>query len=382
MKIATKASHLFPEQNSKIINGSISVTLSKLLPNQSYKIWVIAYATKFAFTESDFVTTSTFPGPENLVLNSTNSYNMTLRWNKPEHVFKYVIQYSSPENSDWVDGFSSETDVIYQVDEKNRTYYFIGNLLPKTKYQFSLKLYYAQSPLRAYRWPPQQTEDSRYVFETLGDAPSAPGKPTVKSVKENIFQVIWDPSRENGAPIEEYLLETKIQIEENFVIERVDRVQRSINDSNSVTSFRNEDLNEVHLDFQEYENMLKTQSNPTTEIIKVDHRDAEQTTYPSDDSEEGFGWHKQYAGTDNYWIINDLDQITDHVFRVRAKNSYGWGPFSEISDVVDTSVTTEFPNNSNLKFKETGQLATLIIALPITIIIISCVFAMALVGEC
>lgn len=306
---------------------------------------------------------------------------MTLRWNKPEHVFKYVIQYSSPENSDWIDGFSSDIDVIYQIDESNRTYYFIGNLLPKTKYQFSLKLYYAQSPLRAYRWPPQQTDDSRYVFETLGDAPSAPGKPMVKSVTENIFQVIWEQSRENGASIEEYLLETKIQIEDNLVIERVERVERSINDSNSVTSFRNEDLNEVHLDFQEYENMLKTQSNPTTEPVRVEPKEPEITTYPSEETEDGYGWHKQYSGIDNYWIINDLDQITDHVFRVRARNSYGWGPFSEISEVVDTSPTTEFPNNSNLKLKENGHVAMLIIALPITIIILSSVFAIALVGE-
>jgi len=44
-----------------------------------------------------------------------------------------------------------------------------------------------------------------------GDCPSPPGLPVIQQLRRDVYQVIWDPSRENGAHVELYCLEGKTE---------------------------------------------------------------------------------------------------------------------------------------------------------------------------
>lgn len=56
---------------------------------------------------------------------------------------------------------------------------------------------------------------------------------------------------------------------------------------------------------------------------------------------ENENWNLYYNGTDNYWIITgDMDQ--EYIkFRVRARNAYGFGAWSESSSIIDLTESTE-----------------------------------------
>lgn len=45
------------------------------------------------------------------------------------------------------------------------------------------------------------------VINILGDRPSPPGTPNIQHVKADVYQVLWEASRNNGAPILFYMLE-------------------------------------------------------------------------------------------------------------------------------------------------------------------------------
>jgi hypothetical protein len=45
----------------------------------------------------------------------------------------------------------------------------------------------------------------------LGDCPSPPGMPVIQQLRRDVYQVIWDPSRENGAHVELYCLKGKTE---------------------------------------------------------------------------------------------------------------------------------------------------------------------------
>jgi hypothetical protein len=49
------------------------------------------------------------------------------------------------------------------------------------------------------------------TFLIPGDCPSPPGIPVVQQLRRDVYQVTWDPSHENGAHIELYCLEGKIE---------------------------------------------------------------------------------------------------------------------------------------------------------------------------
>lgn len=51
-------------------------------------------------------------------------------------------------------------------------------------------------------------------------------------------------------------------------------------------------------------------------------------------------WILYYNGTDNYWITTKA-MLGQHRFRVQAKNAYGFGSWSKLSDIIDLSETTE-----------------------------------------
>jgi hypothetical protein len=49
------------------------------------------------------------------------------------------------------------------------------------------------------------------LLYVLGDCPSPPGVPAIQQLRRDVYQVVWDPSRENGARIELYSLEGKFE---------------------------------------------------------------------------------------------------------------------------------------------------------------------------
>lgn len=152
---------------------------------------------------------------------------------------------------------------------------------------------------RTYRWtPPHKIE-----YETLGDRPSAPKKPTIRKSHNTIY-VEWNKPRENGADIEEYLLESKrISSSEQSSVKE-SRHKRSVEESNDINHDHNNEIEDV-----------------TDVPTDVEDKPKEE-------------WKKIYNGTHAQYIYSGHD-IVHHIFRVKARNSYGWGEFSESSDKVN-----------------------------------------------
>lgn len=110
-----------------------------------------------------------------------------------------------------------------------------------------------------------------------GDVPSAPGKPTVTRLRNSVYQLNWEPAQAHGSQVTLYRLEGLI----------------------------------------------------TDDNYKQDNEAAENEY-----------WNLYYNGTDNYWIITgDMDQKYIK-FRVRAKNAYGFGAWSESSSIIDLTEST------------------------------------------
>ncbi|KAJ8921659.1 hypothetical protein NQ315_010568, partial [Exocentrus adspersus] len=156
----------------------IATLLHKLLPNETYTIWVRAYSeTNESYSESQRVEITTYPEPERLILTNRTAYDMKISWKVIAHIKNYSAEYAPLISADW--------DEIDLVEAKNDVVHMdLENLKPKTM----------------------------FTFETFGDRPSPPGIPIIQYVKPNVYRVWWEASRDNGAPIELYKLEGKILI--------------------------------------------------------------------------------------------------------------------------------------------------------------------------
>lgn len=174
-----------------------SVTIEKLIPGQLYLIWVRAYSKNSdTFTDSEGIEIETYYQPENITLLQATPYSLEVIWSPPVNLtLGFDIQYC---------GYSrcQEWSSIPQngIDRSNR--YVIENLSPKTVYRFRVEIFYVRSKL-PYVWP----RHGGFMFETLGDRPSRPGTPIIQQLRRDVYQVIWEKSKDNGSPIEFYLLE-------------------------------------------------------------------------------------------------------------------------------------------------------------------------------
>lgn len=145
---------------------------------------------------------------------------------------------------------------------------------------------------KPYVWPRKK----RFVFGTLTNRPSAPGKPTIDHLRGDVHQVTWTPAHNNGALIEEYSLES-------LKYRSVNRAARSTNASNN--------------------------SNKTLETSTLAN-DLRAIDEPKSFADE---WTKCYSGNETYWIIKYLDKpIAIYSFRVRARNAHGWSEYSNLSE--------------------------------------------------
>lgn len=167
-------------------------------------------------------------------------------------------------------------------------HYELNELLPKTKYQFTILLYY---PYREepYLWP----RDRDILFETMADKPAAPGRPVVTKLRQDVYKVSWEPAKDNGAVIEEYALEALVTQSK-----RAARLVMPTGEENALVVDTNG-------------------GNDTGSITEVETYDEH--------------WSQVYNGTDVYWIIPERHTIQNNLFRVRARNSYGWSLYSDES---------------------------------------------------
>lgn len=164
-------------------DSSIMMNITKLLASQPYKIWVRAYTSNSTYNESNAVQIETISEPGDITLTDRSPYALNLHWMVHKNISKYIIEYQAIGSAapvrieeDLLRNNNSDSDITIHVD----------NLQPKTQYKFSILLYFLKRDV-AYIWP----ADSRFVFETMGDCPTQPGRPIVSHVSGEVFKVIY-----------------------------------------------------------------------------------------------------------------------------------------------------------------------------------------------
>jgi hypothetical protein len=108
------------------------------------------------------------------------------------------------------DGWSSQWNFTEKIDftVPGRSYRFtIHSLKPKTLYGFRIKSWYRGDPATAYMWP----LEGQFDFETLADKPGKPSQPIARGIGKTKYEVSWDKADENGASIEMYSLEYRME---------------------------------------------------------------------------------------------------------------------------------------------------------------------------
>uniref|UniRef100_A0A1B0CKJ2 Fibronectin type-III domain-containing protein n=1 Tax=Lutzomyia longipalpis TaxID=7200 RepID=A0A1B0CKJ2_LUTLO len=310
-------------------------SLTKLIPKQSYIIWVRAYSTSDMFSESEIVGVETFQEPDNITLLMITSTSLTLTWQPHKNVSRFQLGHVVLSNP------SIAPFVVYDSKHPEEFVPFNGtfkvtNLEPKTTYKFYVLLYYPKRDY-PYSWP----LDSRSVFETLGDRPTAPGKPLVKHLSGDVYKVFWEPSKDNGAPIEEYSLEA---LQSKSISNRVRR--------SPTLEISSVDVEKIPLHRSIDENVTEVENKITwTEDSTIDER-----------------WKIYYNGTELYWIPQELIPIHVYSFRVRARNSYGWGPYSSTSEPISEPYVDVTNKNSMIIIIVISMSFVLLIALIVCII--------------
>lgn len=213
---------------------------------------------------------------------------------------RYKLQYSAMGSKVWETVFETGVNVSSPEDD----IFQVTGLQPKTQYRFIVLLFYPnrQDP---YMWP----SDTKFIYETEADRPSAPGRPIVTQIRQEFYRVIWEAAKDNGAPIQEYALEALVRSPRN-----TNRVERS-----AVTAAGSAELEDYGED--DMNNTIPTR-------VDVSSTDSEE--YETFDEH----WEQVYNGTEVYWFIPENRPLHKHTFRVRAKNSCGWGPYSGESEPI------------------------------------------------
>ncbi|KAK7868921.1 hypothetical protein R5R35_014230 [Gryllus longicercus] len=288
-------------------DDACSATLNKLLPGQNYSISVRAYSQSSGkFSESEPQGVRTFPEPDDIILINKTAYMISVSWTPLPDIALNGFEVQCVELS------SRKT---FGVTNNTQMSYSFFNLQPKHQYSFHLLLFYplASEP---YLWP----SDERFIFETHGDKPSPPGVPVVQHLRRDVYQVTWEPSNDNGAHLELYSLEGRIQGE-----------GRHRRETGTITA---------------------SAENHTMEL----------------EPDPSYEWISYYNGTDNYWIIADLSSSSKYIFRVRSRNIYGWSEFSVPSASFDFT-------EAAMLAKEQELTVVLGISIPVGILVL-CVMGM------
>ncbi|KAF5278624.1 hypothetical protein FQA39_LY00666 [Lamprigera yunnana] len=289
--IRQKGEQVVPALTSNNFKSNFYAYLYKLSPNETYNVWIRAYSQtddklqksnslEMISSDSDSIKIRTYPEPDNITLLNNTANELIVQTKVYSYAEQYLVQYTYLMSNNWID-VSNES-----IELANDTMTIrITNLKPKSQYKFRMIVTYPNYS-EPYEWP----GDFRFRFETLGDKPSSPGIPIIQHIKADVYQVWWEPSKDNGAFIEMYLLEgLKIP---NY------RTKRSAT------------------------------------------RPAWFHNAPSIDEHED-NWIPLYNGTDAFWIITGLQDDYRYAFRVSALNAYGWSNTSEESSEFDLNVAAQ-----------------------------------------
>lgn len=300
--------------------------MTDLLPNQSYKVWVRSYSNNFGnasdlYSSSQTVKIEMLPEPEELIITNITSTSLQIQWKYQQNIARYILQYTSADlNID-------DSMIVYDsLNETIKESFDIIDLQPKTNYKFSLQVYYPKRK-DPYQWPQDPP-----LKETLADRPSAPGKPQFQTINKGMFGILWDPAKDNGAKIEFYILEG---IKSDKTIKK--RAPRST----------------THNEPKIINSSVLVQNQQTVEEMG-----------PIEDE-----WQQLYSGNSTFFY--DASVVTYRGFKVRAKNIYGWGPYSEPSFRINDSYITA-QNNESL---------VIAVAVPIFAVLIVVLAAILIYGK-
>lgn len=153
--IRQKGEQVVSEQSE----SQISAYIQKLMPNETYSIWVRAYSeTNETFNDSKSVQVRTFPEPDDITLISKTPYSMSMQWTIEPHIQNCSVQYCSTASDEWLNA-----SISYLSNNSNILSIRVLDLKPKTQYRFRFILKYS-SHAENYVWP----TDSRFIFESDG----------------------------------------------------------------------------------------------------------------------------------------------------------------------------------------------------------------------
>ncbi|XP_035788952.1 protein sevenless-like isoform X2 [Anopheles albimanus] len=284
----------------------LAMNLTRLQPHQTYRIGIRAYSTVSAYSESQSVEIETFPDPDDIERVSVNSTSLRLRWKPPSNCRRFLLQYAIVGHNHWELLYDSEQQQQPSgqplAAARGNDTYELGSLLPKTLYRFVALIYYPDWDV-PYEWP---REPTLFQCETLADRPTAPGRPVITQLRSDVYKVSWEQAKDNGAPLEAYGLEALVHLP-NRAIRSLAGPQAD--QTGSDTEHAAEDGDPVAAG-----NETTVWTTTTTTVMP-----------------EMAGWNQVYNGTDTYWIISDRLIVHTNLFRVRARNSFGWGPYSNES---------------------------------------------------
>ncbi|XP_043482361.1 proto-oncogene tyrosine-protein kinase ROS isoform X2 [Leptopilina heterotoma] len=175
------------------------VILDHLVPNEEYKISVLAYNPTFRdyYNQSFDQHLKMYPEPSNLTV---KQFTRALRifWSPAINLtVNYSLEFSSVSSAEWQ--IANISKIINNTAE-----FQIIELEPKNSYKFRLNIKYLDSNI--FTWP----SDDRFIFETLGDVPSAPGKPTISRLRKSVYKLNWEPAKPHGSTVIFYRLEGRI----------------------------------------------------------------------------------------------------------------------------------------------------------------------------
>ncbi|XP_045449564.1 proto-oncogene tyrosine-protein kinase ROS [Melitaea cinxia] len=285
-------SHKLKEHNTFEVSSGRSANMTRLSPATSYTVWVRARSPHSAVAaDSAALRLRTFPLPAPLALRNATAYQLLVIWPPPTAypLHNYTVQYTET---------SSIVDEWKLCEQSDNAEWKAKELRPRTRYRFRLRLQYVpDSPL--YHWP----NDDRFTYETLGDAPGAPGALRVEALGERMLRAWWAEPDAHGAPVEAYRVWGRPHNRINYIDENL-----TMNISDILPANIPDDVDE----------------NLKLQIARE-------------------GLELLHNGTEPYWLVGAGAVAAGYTAVVQARNRYGWGPPSRAAELLAPAAAARAP---------------------------------------
>ncbi|GFT84439.1 proto-oncogene tyrosine-protein kinase ROS [Nephila pilipes] len=196
------------KESSSDLSASITTTES----GKNHYITVRAYSANCQmYNDSEEIIVSALELPNNITLIEAMSKSLVLSWTSPDDdsILNHLLEFlQKDEESEYIWKPGSN---ITATEPSMYNLFSIENLVPKTKYNFRLVLTYREKLLQ-FIWP----STFNFEFATTGDVPSPPGKPEVKRVVKDVFQLFWEDSINYGYSDLVYEIDIRSDLESNW----------------------------------------------------------------------------------------------------------------------------------------------------------------------